>query len=578
MRTSFMRFVLFAAVAFVLTACEKEIYNGNEMSSDGTTADGAVPEGYFRATFFPEQEGDASTRAALNHEYSKAIQSLICILYKQESDGTFSYLEEQPVLEYSGPAASENGISDKDAKEYLWPLQENVTFVLPKGNQYRAVFVGNSDKNLFYRQDTEVLADYKYAKYSNARLRMPDGGPVAFNDYNMFHLCTVDFSAEDFAEGATPPHVLMQRVVSSNIYGRKTIDVTNDVRDVVNNLVDDIMNNENLLEGSVRTLLRSNMLSWLDKNPVTKGVLDVVFGLGIFRGSDRVVNQLTQTLVEPLLKALKEALLDELTKQLQSAIQGDTNVSLLGLGYVLAPWEHVDYVEITYASLPKNINFDRECTSFEQSAGPYKYKLDDFQRPKPEVPKETEEFRTFTVTTFCGTQEVSKITVNSDGIVGGLFDVIDGKLLDGLLVNIQNTTPPLIYPAESNRQYTTFYDLLNVELNDVKVKVSTSDAPLSDEELEGMKPVQIDLDLVKGVLNLRNTLGGLLGPLGDLLGGALEDVLSFVQGAVGELIGGDNGIKIYLPSLLDVNKISVTGQWSDTEVSHSEITIPHTNQ
>lgn len=568
MRTSFMRFMLCAVVAVAFTACDKEIYNENGMSPDGTTADGAVPEGYFRATFFPEQGGDASTRAALNNQYSKAIQSLICIIYQEQSDG-FRYLQEMPVLTYNGPVASEG--QEIQPKEYLWPLKNEVTFLLPKGKKYKAVFVGNSDKNLFVGQDKQLLSDYKQRKYDEARLCMPDKGPVAFNNYNMFYLCTVDFSEANFSENGTPPHVLMQRVVSSNIYGRKTIDLTNDVREVVDMLVDEIMTNDKLLTSSVETLLKSNLLSWLDKHPGTKLAISVA--LGITKTIDDLVSQLTTNLVGPLLDAIRQALLDELTKQLQSALQGDTNESLLGLGYVLAPWEHVDYVEITYASLPKNINFDRECTSFEQNAGSYKYKLDDFQRPKPEVPDETEEFRTFTVTTFCGKQEVSKITVNSDGILGGLFDAIDGQLLDGLLVNIQNTTPPLIYSAESNRQYTTFYDLVNLKLNGVKV--STPDDPLSDEELAGLQPVQIDLDLVLGVLSLENTLGTLLGPLGSLLGKLLDDILGFVEDVVKELIGGENGIKIYLPSLLDINNISVTGQWSETEVSFSETTIPH---
>ena len=568
MRTSFMRFMLCAVVAVAFTACDKEIYNENGMSPDGTTADGAVPEGYFRATFFPEQEGDASTRAALVDKYSKAIQSLICIIYQEQSDG-FRYLQEMPVLTYDGPVASEG--QEIQPKDYLWPLKNEVTFLLPKGKKYKAVFVGNSDKNLFEGQDGQLLSDYKQRKYDEARLCMPDMGPVAFNNYNMFYLCTVDFSEANFAEGGTPPHVLMQRVVSSNIYGRKTIDPTNDPREVVNMLVDEIMTNDKLLTSSVSTLLKSNLTSWLNDNPVTKGVIDgLLFLVG---GADALVSQLTTNLVGPLLDALRKALLDELTKQLQSALQGDTNESLLGLGYVLAPWKHVDYVEITYASLPKNINFDRKCTSFEQNAGPYKYKLDDFQRPKPEVPDETEEFRTFTVTTFCGEQEVSKITVNSDDILGGLFDAIDKQLLDGLLVNIQNTTPPLIYPAESNRQYTTFYDLVNLKLNGVKV--STPDDQLSDEELEGLQPVKIDLDIVLGVLSLEKTLGAILGPLGSLLGGILDTVLGFVTDVVRELIGGDNGIKIYLPSLLDINNISVTGQWSETEVLYSETTIPH---
>ena len=567
MRTSFMRFMLCAVVAVAFTACDKEIYNENGMLPDGTTADGAVPEGYFRATFFPEQGGDASTRAVVTGD-SKAIQSLICIIYQEQSDGTFRYLQEMPVLTYDGPVASEE--QEIQPREYTWPLKNEVTFLLPYGN-YKAVFVGNSDKNLFEGQDGQLLSDYKQREYSDARLCMPDMGPVVFNNYNMFYLCTVDFSEKDFAEDGTPPHVLMQRVVSSNIYGRKTIDATNDVREVVNMLVDEIMTNDKLLTSSVSTLLKSNLTSWLNDNPVTKFAIDVA--LALVGGADALVSQLTTNLVGPLLDALRQALLDELTKQLQSAIQGDTNESLLGLGYVLAPWEHVDYVEITYASLPKNINFDRKCTSFEQNAGPYKYKLDDFQRPKPEVPDETEEFRTFTVTTFCGEQEVSKITVNSDDILGGLFDAIDKQLLDGLLVNIQNTTPPLIYPAESNRQYTTFYDLVNLKLNGVKV--STPDDQLSDEELEGLQPVKIDLDIVLGVLSLEKTLGTILGPLGSLLGSILDSVLGFVTDVVKELIGGENGIKIYLPSLLDINNISVTGQWSETEVLYSETTIPH---
>lgn len=574
MRTSFMRFMLCAVVAITFTACDKEIYNENGMLPDGTTADGAVPEGYFRATFFPEQGGDASTRLPLDNKLSKAIQSLICIIYKEESDGTtFSYVTEKSVFDYKGKEATENGISDDDAKDYLWPYQTKVEFVLPIGYNYRAVFVGNSAKELFYKQDNPILSQYQ-TKYSDARLSMPDEGPTAFNNYNMLHLCTVDFSEEDFAEGATPPHVLMQRVVSSNIYGRKTIDVTNDLRDVVNNLVDDIMKNDKLLTSSVSTLLSSNLTSWLkNKIPLIKLAIDVaLIALG---GSEYLVSLLTTGLVGPLLDGLRQALLDELTNQLQSAIQGDTDVSLLGLGYILAPWEHVDYVEITYASLPQNIDFDRRCTLESKDAGPYKYELKDFSRPKPEVSDETEEFRTFTVTTFCGEQEVSMITVNSNGILGGLFDAVDGQLLDGLLVNIQNTTPPLIYPAESNRQYTTFYDLLNVKLNDVKVKVSTPDDPLSSEDLEGMKPVKIDLNVVLGVLSLENTLGSLLGPLGESLGKTVDDVLGFVEDVVRELIGGDNGIKIYLPSLLDINNISVTGQWSETEVSFSETTIPH---
>ena len=592
MRTSFMRFVLFAAVAFALTACEKEIYNENGMSSDGTTADGAVPEGYFRATFFPEQEGDASTRAALNHEYSKAIQSLICILYKEEADGTFSYLEEQPVLEYSGPAASEG--QEIQPKEYLWPLHENVTFVLPKGNQYRAVFVGNSDKNLFKGQDTQVLTDYKNGKYSEARLCMPDGGPVVFNAYNMFHLCTVDFSAEDFAEGATPPHVLMQRVVSNNIYGRRMINTEEDVNDVVNVLVDEIVTNDNLLATTLETLLienlKANLGDWISENK-SLNILDpnnaiarTLEGLiNVAGGLDEFVSLLTTGIDDEnpgilgaLLDEIRNILLDRLTEQLENAILGSTEESLLGLGYVLSPWEHVHSVDITYTSLPKNINFDRECTSLEKNGGSYNYVLGDMtiekpgKTPKDDVKKET--YRTFNVITFCGEQNVDKITVNSEGLVGSLLDALDNGLLDGLLINIKDATPPLIYEAESNREYRTFYDLVDLALNKMDVAVGEND----NNSHEGMDVVELKIDL-EGAIDLSKILGAILGRLGEFLGGVLDVVLGIVTDILDNIIG-NNGIKIYLPTLLDINSISFSGQWGDTVISHSDETIPHKNQ
>ena len=592
MRTSFMRFMLCAVVAVAFTACDKEIYNENGMSPDGTTADGAVPEGYFRATFFPEQGGDASTRAVVEGE-SKAIQSLICIIYQKQDDGSFRYLQEMPVLTYNGPVASEG--QEIQPKEYLWPLKNEVTFLLPKGKEYRAVFVGNSDKNLFEGQDGQLLSDYKQRKYDEARLCMPDKGPVAFNNYNMFYLCTVDFNEEDFAEGGTPPHVLMQRVVSNNIYGRRMINTEDDVNDVVNVLVDELVKNDNLLATTLETLLiknlKANLGDWIDENKslnifdpnnaiarTLEGLINVAGGLDKFvsllltTGTDENPDGILGTLLDEI----RIILLDRLTTQLGNAILGSTDDSLLGLGHVLSPWEHVTSVDITYTSLPKNINFDRECTLSEDNAGPYNYVLGDMtiEKPgkKPNDPVKKETYRTFNVITFCGEQNVDKITVNSEGLVGSLLDALDNGLLDGLLINIKDADPPLIYEAESNREYRTFYDLVNLALNKIEVVEGEND----NNNHEGMDLVELKINLT-GAINFSKILGAVLGKLGEWTGGVLDTVLGIVTTILDNIIG-NNGIKIYLPKLLDINSIKFDGQWGETVISYSDETIHHTNQ
>lgn len=91
---------------------------------------------------------------------------------------------------------------------YEWPLKQEINFELPNGD-YKAVFVGNADKNLFInQQDNEILTEYN-GNFASARINMPEMGPKGFNQYNMFYLCTVDFSP------ANPsPNVLMQRAVA----------------------------------------------------------------------------------------------------------------------------------------------------------------------------------------------------------------------------------------------------------------------------------------------------------------------------------------------------------------------------
>lgn len=102
----------------------------------------------------------------------------------------------------------EGTVGNITPQTYEWPLTQEINFELPNGD-YKAVFVGNADKNLFIDQrDNEILTGYN-GDFASARINMPEMGPKGFNQYNMFYLCTVDFSP------ANPsPNVLMQRVVA----------------------------------------------------------------------------------------------------------------------------------------------------------------------------------------------------------------------------------------------------------------------------------------------------------------------------------------------------------------------------
>lgn len=199
MKTSYIGLLLCAAIAF--TSCDNDADSLLDKPISGNV-EGNVPEGYFRATFFPQPAGlVANTRAAVNGN-SEQIQSLVCLIYQKQEDGTYRYHTEKTVLKYEGT------VGNITPQIYEWPLKQEINFELPNGD-YKAVFVGNADKNLFInQQDNEILTEYN-GNFASARINMPEMGPKGFNQYNMFYLCTVDFSP------ANPsPNVLMQRAVA----------------------------------------------------------------------------------------------------------------------------------------------------------------------------------------------------------------------------------------------------------------------------------------------------------------------------------------------------------------------------
>ena len=270
MKASYIGLLLCAAIAF--TSCDNDTDSLLDKPTSGNV-EGNVPEGYFRATFFPQPAGLAANTRGTVIGNSEQIQSLVCLIYQKQADGTYKYHTEKTVLKYEGT------VGNIKPQTYEWPLKQEINFELPNGD-YKAVFVGNADKNLFIDQkDNEILTGYN-GDFASARINMPELGPKGFNQYNMFYLCTVDFSP------ANPsPNVLMQRVIAGNVYGRDMIDDNKAVSMLVDNLVKQIREN-NLTTDVVKGLLRSALLDALSKATgldVIAGSLTMALATGVQR-------------------------------------------------------------------------------------------------------------------------------------------------------------------------------------------------------------------------------------------------------------------------------------------------------
>ena len=169
MKTFLFKSILYSALAtFTLTACNNDETEWQPNSPTQEETEAGVPAGHFRATFFPQQAQTGGNSRAVVQGSSEQIQSLVCLIYQKQADGTYLYNTEQSVITYTGTAGE-----NITPQTYQWPLQQSVSFTLPKGD-YKAVFVGNVDKNLFAEQnDNAILTDYQ-GDMANARINMPE--------------------------------------------------------------------------------------------------------------------------------------------------------------------------------------------------------------------------------------------------------------------------------------------------------------------------------------------------------------------------------------------------------------------
>lgn len=524
MKTSYIGLLLCAAIAF--TSCDNDADSLLDKPISGNV-EGNVPEGYFRATFFPQPAGlVANTRAAVNGN-SEQIQSLVCLIYQKQEDGTYRYHTEKTVLKYEGT------VGNITPQIYEWPLKQEINFELPNGD-YKAVFVGNADKNLFInQQDNEILTEYN-GNFASARINMPEMGPKGFNQYNMFYLCTVDFSP------ANPsPNVLMQRAVAENVYGRDMIDDNKAVSMLVDNLVKQIREN-NLTTDIVKGLLRSSILDALSK----------ATGLDVIAGSlTTIVDRLVNMILGDVVEALNEQLLKEVTKRLEAALKGEGGAgnSLLGLNYILNPWTTVNAVNVTYSSLPKSIDFNRICRSYYP------------ETTWKNIPvTKINNLGKLNVLSLCGEGKLKRIDVNRDSekyklLLASLLEKLDEQALNGLLVDIHK---PLSYQMQSNLQYSTTFELLNLTFSDFS------------EDHTG-EPLELNI-VLNDIVNLEEVVKQLLGDniLSGIVGGLTNQLLQPLLDALNNVV--IKPLNIRLPGL-NLNNIQLEGSWDATYVSDGTI-------
>ncbi len=535
----------------MLTACDNELEITAEEGLNNEATDSQVPEGYFRATFFPQPAGTTSTRAIVNGE-SEQIQSLVCLIYRKKIDDAqneyYEYVDSKPVITYTGTEATAGNITPQT---YVWPLKESISFTLPKG-EYKAVFVGNADRKLFEGQgkENEILTNI-HGNMDQARINMPDKGPLAFNDYNMFYLCTVDFNALN-----PSPAVLMQRVVSNNVFSRKAIDANAAVSTLAQNLVNQIRAND-LTTEVVQSLLHTALLE-----PVSK-----VTGLDkASQALTKLVDRLVNLLLGDVVQMLNAHLLQELTTRLQNSLKGTGNIQkdLLGLSYIMNPWSAAEAVDVTYTSLPRSIDFNRNCRSL------YNETTFDNIPVKHTMGQHNDTLDAhFSLVTLCGPSRLKEININStsQGYTKLLYPILqklDKQIINGLLINIH---VPLNYTQESNLQYSTSYELLNLTLNDFK-KVTDSNAP------NYATPVGVTISL-KDIVNLEELVKRLLGDniLSTIVGGLTDKLLEPLVEALNQVV--IKKLDIQLPGL-GLSNIVLEGTWDATYVSDGTV-APTTN-
>ena len=471
-------------------------------------------------TFFANQPANNApgTRAAINGA-SDRVQTLMYVLYKRDESGTYQYVKHVTLFRPDNYSVSE---------QHYWP-HKAVTETLPNGD-YKVVFLGNLDSNLFPGQGgTAILSDYRSA-YGEARIHMPLTGPTAFSNTNMFYLDVADFNQEN-------PNVdiLLERIVTRHEYQREFVDVNDALSMLVNNIAKEIREQQ-LTTNVVKGLLESALLDPIKEIPLID-VLTLPLG-----GVTKVVDTLAGGLAGNLVDALNKVLLQELLKRLESSLKTQGGkADLIGLSNLLNPWTISPYADIS-GKFVSSLDFDLNVMATDANMIIWE------NIPIQVVTgEEVSKNRFFSMTLLNGNNLVEKIDTKKEGLTGPLVDkVVDDAILYGRLINIEND---LEYVATPNVKYHTDYALLNLTLDNYGT---------SDKSEQVNLEAKLDPTLVTDAL-----LTELLGPLGNVTGALLSPLLNTVTKVLKETTFA---LEIKLPEL-GIHNIKIEGGWEPTASS-----------
>ncbi len=217
------------------------------------------------------------------------------------------------------------------------------------------------------------------------------------------------------------------------------------------------------------------------------------------------------------------------------------------MNYILNPWTTAKAVNVTYKSFPKSIDFNRNCRSY--------YPETNWEN----IPiTHNNNLGTFSVIGLCGQAQLKEINVSQTEsyteLLAPILNKVDQTVLNGLLVNIH---VPLQYTQQSNLQYKTTYELVNLTLSDFK------DYPNGE-------PLKLRLN-IKDVVNVEELVKKLLGDniLTNIVGGLTDKLLQPLVDALNTVV--IEKLDIHLPGL-NLSNIVVNGSWDATHVSDGTIT------
>lgn len=438
--------------------------SGKELSGKNEP-NGNIPEGYFEAVF-----SSSETKDPINGQDAR-ITDLRYLLFKS----TGEFVKERHLVSAANGAQT-------------WPLAA-IKDTLPKGN-YRAVFVGNTEKTLFpYANSTsltnysDVLTGYQ-SGYSSGRIILPNAEFTNNTEYYMANVTFSDTQANTF--------IMLQRIIGMLNVHRNFVDAQTALNALVRN-IDRQVEYEDLIKNQVASILPGLIRNKFD---LGSDLLNAA-AYGLIGGLNTLVNGLSSALIEPVTEALYAQVLQGLTNQVGMALTGNTDQAglLAFLGVLLNPWAdaQADAAIVSINNFPKSINFDKAIQEYFTGVQKFKFK---FTSGSVYAEKD------LLIKNFGGLFDIRKINVIKTGILAGIIidQGVEGPwLLGGSFIDIED---PLTFTNQTNKRFKNNYSFVDLKLKSYAMQSG------------GTKPLSLSVQL-GNVANIDNIVKGLpfLGPI-----------------------------------------------------------------